>query len=457
MTNLTTRDRGIYAYKKSMLGQWYTGLVQAAEHGLLGRDVQLVEMSGIPGPRTAGMLINAGYGTGALYDALNQRGAALARQTIPFQFDDAPLVTMAGRAVRVEVAWTTDLAETNIALTDIVARPNGFGTDGSLRWTFGLEEAGSTVLGQLNDVTPHWLFGGTTGSGKTEALKSIVAQLAPLGASGQLEMIIIDGKGGKNYREAGLDQTAGLVGPVATDVAAGRAALQWLVGEMDRRYEHGGTSRPIVTIIDEVQSFTEDAACAAMLSKLTAKGRECRVHILAGTQNPTIKTLGDGSLKRNLPGRCGLRVTDPEASRVVMGDPTLRADWLKGRGHALISAEGALHNVQIAYVPETELRRVPRGAPRLAQWDEADPEVIGARTAGQKWTAEDLAHAIAFAHTSPKAGRPAFIKSRTNYELASRGTDAVRELQAMGRAVVSQLGEFGYSLQGTLDSDTDVQ
>ena len=114
MTNLTTRDRGIYAYKKSMLGQWYTGLVQAAEHGLLGRDVQLVEMSGIPGPRTAGMLINAGYGTGALYDALNQRGAALARQTIPFQFDDAPLVTMAGRAVRVEVAWTTDLAETII-------------------------------------------------------------------------------------------------------------------------------------------------------------------------------------------------------------------------------------------------------------------------------------------------------------------------------------------------------
>jgi len=44
MTNLTTRDRGIYAYKKSMLGQWYTGLVHAAEHGLLGRDVQLVEM-----------------------------------------------------------------------------------------------------------------------------------------------------------------------------------------------------------------------------------------------------------------------------------------------------------------------------------------------------------------------------------------------------------------------------
>lgn len=62
-------------------------------------------------------------------------------------------------------------------------------------------------------------------------------------------------------------------------------------------------------------------------------------------------------------------------------DPARRL--AQGQGHALISAEGALHNVQIAYVPETELRRVPRGAPRLAQWDEADPEVIGARTAGQ--------------------------------------------------------------------------
>ena len=216
--------------RHTLLKQWAGALDTAAQRGALTRDaskpIAIKEIGAIAGPRAGALEISAGLDAGRLLRVLQADDGAIVRQFIPWAFPFSPSVYMSGRYVRVEAGWPDDLAERAIKVSDLNRKPTGSG-----RWLAGVNELGRVVTLGLSDHAPHFLIAGTTGSGKSVALRSMVTQLARNGD----RLVLIDGKFGEGLR--GLDHLPNVIGPLATDLDTARNALAWAVAEMQRRYE----------------------------------------------------------------------------------------------------------------------------------------------------------------------------------------------------------------------------
>jgi DNA polymerase III delta prime subunit len=347
------------AARRAHLITWARTMERAAVHRLFGPPVQLPKTTLVNGPRAGALELHAGIQSGPLLRALQADDAALLRQLVPWSFVGEPSVFMSGRRVRVEAGWPRGLAEDDIPLRALGQHPIGNG-----RWLVGRNEYGDVVTAALSDRTPHFLFSGTSGSGKTTALQSAVAQLA-----GDLNnrLVLIDAKHGASLRD--VAHVRGMIGPLATDVPAARAALAWCVIEMERRYTDDRDKRLLVVIIDEVQEIVDDELAADSLRRLVVQGRGARVHVILATQHPIIAALGSPTVGRNIVGRLALLVADADASRVAVGGAQPRADRLQGHGDSYAIAPGVVHRTQIARLdtdPPTG------GQPDLAEWPEAN-------------------------------------------------------------------------------------
>ena len=194
------------------------------------------------------------------------------------------------------------------------------------------------------------LVSGQTGSGKSVALRSAVLQLA---RDPDNRLVLVDGKMGEGL--AGLAHLPGVVGPVAIDAPAARAALGWAAVQMRERYQVGNGGGRVVVVVDEFQEWSGDAVFVDLMRKLAAQGRAAHVHLIAATQHPAVDAFGDSTTRRNLTGKLALRVGDPDASRVAVGGNLPRADYLLGAGDAYAVGPGACHRVQMAYVGQPDI------------------------------------------------------------------------------------------------------
>jgi hypothetical protein len=416
--------------------------MEAARAGRLGKKpIEVYQIETVRGPRAGALEILAGFDAGRLLSVLGANDSALHRQFVPWDFTGEPSVYMAGRYVRLEAGWPDALAEKDIKLTDVGQFPKGGG-----RWIAGRNEVGQTITLSLSDTVPHFLFGGWTGSGKTWAMRSALAQLAQ---DPENRLVFIDGKYGDGLGV--IAHLPRLVGPMALDMESVKAALSWSLTEMKRRYQTGDKRGRIIVAVDEVQEFTGkngDDAIVAMMRTLVSQGRGARVHVLAGTQNPTAKAFSDTDTQRNFVGRVALRTFNYKHSEAVVGGPSPRADWLLGAGDSYTMAAGAVYRAQLAYVPETDLERLNGAQPEMDEWPEFDAEAAGTLAeddaTGWQYSGAELAVSVVQAHLGN--GRPTLQRALDNAGLGRPGSGRAERLLGLGREAYQWLRENDWRL-----------
>ncbi|MBI3912718.1 MAG: DNA translocase FtsK, partial [Chloroflexi bacterium] len=225
----------------------------------------------------------------------------------------------------------------------------------------GMDAEGVPLLLRLAspDVV-HCLIAGTTGSGKTELARTMVASLAMNQKPRDLQLALFDPKWHGLAPFANLPH---LLFPIVSDIQATLTRLEFLVNEMERR-DRGAVTRPrVVVVIDELADTlqTGGAAVEAMLTRLVQRGRGAGISVIACTQKPTARAVGS-LMKANFPARLVGRVASAEDARVASGISGSGAEKLAGRGDFLLIAAGQIIRFQAARTSESECNQLARGA-----------------------------------------------------------------------------------------------
>ena len=227
----------------------------------------------------------------------------------------------------------------------------------------GLDPDGVPLLLRLTspDVA-HVLIAGTTGSGKTALARSMVISLALYNSQRHLQLVLIDPKG-RGFSP--LERLPHLLGPVVTRADEAAPVLQRLVTEMERRDAEGVSEPRLVVLMDELADLVQVGGrdMEQLLTRLTQRGREAGIHLVACTQKPTAAVIG-GLVKSNFPVRLVGSVASPEDAKVASGLAKTGAERLLGQGDFLVVAKGRATRLQAAYVSPTDARQVVEGLRR---------------------------------------------------------------------------------------------
>jgi S-DNA-T family DNA segregation ATPase FtsK/SpoIIIE len=281
----------------------------------------------------------------------------------------APLIGFQAGFVSIDVALPTRRAVPLLPL--LPKRPAGLKHQPA--FPVGLDVGGKDHwLNLAESSTCHLLIAGTTGSGKSELMKAILASLTHGLGPGELRIVLIDPKrvtfnfrGHSPYFDA----------PVAHDSDGAGPLLDKAVEEMERRYalleqQHksnvseltGAEALPqIVIIFDEFADLMADKAgkkaLEGQLKRLGAKARAAGIHIILGTQR-TEASVVTPLLRSNLPGRISLKVTSDRDSNLILNDAG--ASDLLGKGDLLWLTGGDLLRLQCPYVSQDDLETLLR-------------------------------------------------------------------------------------------------
>ncbi|MFH1138858.1 MAG: FtsK/SpoIIIE domain-containing protein [Pseudomonadota bacterium] len=259
----------------------------------------------------------------------------------------------------------------------MIKRPEVMGRPGPLAFPLGVGLSNEVIMADLADANMcHALIGGTSGSGKSELLKALVASLVSRNRVGELVLTIVDPK---ILTFAALNGSPFLSGPVITEVGEAVNRLKSAVVEMDRRYKQldregfenlsarfasGRADVPFLVIIfDEFSDLVlagkeEKKEFERLAKRLAAKGRAAGVHLVLSTQRPDREVVTP-LIKANLPLKICLRVTSGANSKIILdqtGGETLfgRGDFLCDQGRGLVRGQALL-------VSPDDLNRVARG------------------------------------------------------------------------------------------------
>ncbi len=235
----------------------------------------------------------------------------------------------------------------------------------------GKDVAGKVYLGDLPKM-PHLLVAGTTGSGKTVCINTIILSLLFQNTPETLRLIMVDPKRVELTLYNGIPH---LLTPVITDAAKTVSALKWTIGEMERRFDTlaaagkrdiGSYNRTaeekmpyIVFIIDELADLMAMAASEveAGIIRLAQMARAVGIHLIVATQRPSVEVI-TGLMKANIPARIAFSVASIIDSRTILDTPG--AEKLLGRGDMLyLTAElSKPKRLQGAYVSEEEMKEI---------------------------------------------------------------------------------------------------
>jgi S-DNA-T family DNA segregation ATPase FtsK/SpoIIIE len=166
-------------------------------------------------------------------------------------------------------------------------------------------------------------------------------------------MVMIDPKG---RGISGLGDLPHLMEPVATQVDDALPALRRLVAEMERRDRLARCEPRLVVALDELADLVMVGGreMEALLTRLTQRGREAGIHLIACTQKPTAAAIGS-LIKSNFPVRLVGAVPSPEDAKVAAGIAGTGAEHLLGRGDFLLVAKGQVTRFQAAYTADAEI------------------------------------------------------------------------------------------------------
>lgn len=223
----------------------------------------------------------------------------------------------------------------------------------------GLDEAGVPLLLRLSspDIC-HVLVAGTTGSGKTALVRSMVLSLALNNRPSQLQVVIIDPKR-RGYNA--LEGLPHLLRPIVCEVDEAIEILDELVRHMIQRDREGVQEPRLVVVIDEMADLVAAAGAAfvQMVTRLSQRGREAGIHVIGCTQKPTVEAIGS-LVKSNFPVRLVGSVASPEDARVATGLRASGAEKLLGRGDFLLVVKGEIIRFQAAYIGASDAERLLR-------------------------------------------------------------------------------------------------
>ncbi|WP_151709779.1 DNA translocase FtsK [Acinetobacter brisouii] len=377
-----------------------------------------------------------------------------------------------------------------VRLIELLDTPTYRDPNGLISMAMGKDISGNPVLTDLAKA-PHMLVAGTTGSGKSVAVNSMILSMLLKYKPEQLRLILIDPK---QLELANYNDIPHLLTPVVTDMKDAVSALNWCVNEMERRYklmsflkirkitdynrkveealERGEdlidpTWKPtdsatqeraprlqplpmIVIVADEFADMIMQVGKKAeeMITRLAQKSRAAGIHLLLATQRPSVDVI-TGLIKANIPTRVALRVNSKIDSRTILDAGG--AEDLLGHGDMLFLGPGKIEPERVhgAFISDDEVNRIcdawrERGSPNyvdeiLTPYDE-EPTNRGFEE-GDASPDRDVLYdqAVAFVLETRKASTSSLQrKFSLGYNRAARLIDTMEE-----NGIVSAMGPNG--------------
>jgi len=261
-------------------------------------------------------------------------------------------------------------ARENVYLSEIISN-NGFSTkDIKLPIALGKSISGVPITGDLSSM-PHLLIAGTTGSGKSVCINTIILSLLYKHSPEKCKFILIDPKMLELSTYEGIPH---LLCPVITEAKRAASVLGWVVKEMESRYrlmtrvgvrnidgyneKHKNPMPYIVVIVDEMSDLMLVAGkeIENYIQKLSQMARAAGIHIIMATQRPSVDVI-TGTIKANFPTRISFQVTSKIDSRTILGEQG--AEQLLGKGDMLyMSSANKIVRIHAPFVSENEIEKI---------------------------------------------------------------------------------------------------
>jgi len=263
-----------------------------------------------------------------------------------------------------------NLSRENVYLNEIISSTNFSKKDIKLPIALGKSISGISIVGDLSSM-PHLLIAGTTGSGKSICINTIILSLLYKHTPDKCKFILIDPKMLELSTYEGIPH---LLCPVITEAKRAASVLGWVVKEMESRYrlmtregvknidgynsKHKLAMPYIVVIVDEMSDLMLVAGkeIESYIQKLSQMARAAGIHIIMATQRPSVDVI-TGTIKANFPTRISFQVTSKIDSRTILGEQG--AEQLLGKGDMLyMTSANRIVRIHAPFVSESEIEKI---------------------------------------------------------------------------------------------------
>jgi len=286
----------------------------------------------------------------------------------------------------------------NVYLSEILNDSDFKKKDIKLPIALGKNISGKPIIGDLASM-PHLLIAGTTGSGKSVCINTIILSLLYRHTPEKCKFILIDPKMLELSTYEGIPH---LLCPVITEAKKAASVLGWVVKEMESRYrlmtkegvrnidgynsKHKLPMPYIVVVVDEMSDLMLVAGkeIENYIQKLSQMARAAGIHIIMATQRPSVDVI-TGTIKANFPTRISFQVTSKIDSRTILGEQG--AEQLLGKGDMLyMSSANRIVRIHAPFVSDNEIEKINNSLRAQAEPDYID-EILN--FADEKETSEN--------------------------------------------------------------------
>ena len=365
-------------------------------------------------------------------------------------------------AIGIEVPNKTTEA---VHLRDVLDCSDFKDARGGIPVGLGKDIAGKPVITDLAKM-PHLLVAGTTGSGKSVCVNTLISSILFSRKPEEVKLLLIDPKMVELSIYNGIPH---LMAPVVTDMKKAAAVLRWAVREMEARYKafaasgkrdiksyneaHPKAAMPlIVLIIDELADLMMTAPddIEESISRLAQMARAAGIHMVLATQRPSVNVI-TGSIKANVPSRISFAVGSQIDSRTILD--MAGAEKLLGKGDMLFAPIGANKPIRIqgAFISDDEVEKLVEFVKAQREPEYDDTVTQEAEKEAEKESAEDndvyrdelLERAVNLVMESGQASVSMLQRRfRIGYTRAARLVDTMEDLKIVGPSMGSKAREI---------------